>query len=595
MKRLNIYLLTACLLCSPSGMTQKRYSKGKTQYHKHYIDIYAGGGVSSLGYFLGGGDTQITPSFNAGVGYTYYFLPWMGLQTGLSISRYGTTARLIDDMQWQGLTDYQNDIYNHRISFDNWKERERLYLFEVPVGLRFQPLKNKAGLYAAVGIKAGIPVLADYRHKEGSIEHYAWYPRWQLELHDLPGRFETETVEIPQEDSFRQYLSKIDVLVYAEIGFAVRTSERADIYLAAYGQYGINNFIGSTKEPQPLGFANTYLHTDEFMAPYLGLIGTDHVGALHPWAAGLKLGVSIYPGLTKAQRKRQAKRLSREFPELMPKVRDTLLLTDTLWLHDTIYIRENKQVNPQPAAAKQERPTAEEKRLAAMLTQAVIWFHFDKYEPIVEPAYILDSVASMMQRYPELTIHVNGHACIIGKDGYNQRLAMKRAQAVADLLQEKGISQDRMRVVSYGASHPYRYNTQHQLSIDRRVEIVPEGYELQPKEQQLTAINQAPAYDSKKETIKPAYEQYNEFIGEEIVRTGSRLAQIARRWYGVPQYWVYIYEANADKIKDFSNVHPGLVVMIPDLKNIHKNLNDKQALEHAKKLENQYLNRTKGQ
>ena len=86
-------------------------------------------------------------------------------------------------------------------------------------------------------------------------------------------------------------------------------------------------------------------------------------------------------------------------------------------------------------------------------------------------------------------------------------------------------------------------------------------------------------------------EQYQHFIGEETVKTGSRLAQIARRWYGVPQYWVYIYEANADKIKDFSNVHPGLVVMIPDLKEIHKNMTDKQALQHAKELELYYLDK----
>ena len=108
-----------------------------------------------------------------------------------------------------------------------------------------------------------------------------------------------------------------------------------------------------------------------------------------------------------------------------------------------------------------------------LLLDAVIWFHFDDYTPILEPSYVLDSVASIMQRYPDLRIHVNGHACRIGTDRYNKRLALKRAIAVAEELKKKGVAGERMFIWSYGAQHPYRYNSQHQLSKDRRVEIIP--------------------------------------------------------------------------------------------------------------------------
>lgn len=587
-KRTYIILLLLILGC---GFAFPQKKKTKQQVHRHYIDFYAGGGVSSLGYDLLGGYETITPSFTVGAGYTYYFLPWMGLQTGLGFTRYSSNAHLTDEMVWTPLTDYQGDLYEHHITFDRWKERQQAYLLEIPIGLRFQPIKKKVGLYAALGAKLGIPVLADYRHRQGSLTHYGVYPDWNLEVRDLPGRFETETTETLVEASVKEQIRKVNAVAYAELGMAFRTGERADIYLAAYAHYVLNNFSAvSNDERTALGFASDKNNAYGFMQPYNGLIGTNHIGSMHPWTAGLKAGISIYPGLTKAQRKRQARRLAKEFPELMPKntVHDTLLLSDTIYLHDTIYIRE-PQKQPVQQAAPKERPTAEEKRLAALLSQAVIWFHFDKYDPILEPAYILDSVASMMKRYPDLTIHVNGHACIIGKDGYNQRLALKRANAVANLLQKKGIGSERMKVVSYGASHPYRYNHKHQLAKDRRVEIVPEGYELQPEDQQLTSLNEAREQTSA--VRASAFEKYEHFIGEETVRPGSRLAQIARRWYGLPQYWVYIYEANADKIKDFSNVHPGLVVMIPDLKYIHQGLSDKEALEHAKKIEKHYLKR----
>ncbi len=584
-----IILAILFLFCSVGVEAQKRSSKKNQELHNHYIDIFAGGGVSSLGYSLLGGENHIAPTFTAGVGYTYYFLPYMGLQTGLHVTRYASNAYLTEDMLWNNLTDYQGDLFNHRIAFQNWKERQQTYLLEIPVGLRFQTRKKKVGFYGTLGAKLGLPVYSNYLHKQGTLINSAYYPNWDLEVSNLPGRFETETLQTPQEGNIKQHLRKLNAVAYAELGVAFRTGERADLYLAAYGQYCINNFSAvSDDERTPLGFASDNNHAYEYMQPYNGLMGTDHVGAMHPWTAGLKLGISIYPGWTKAQRKRIAKRLFKEFPEIANKVHDTLQLSDTIILHDTIYIQ--KKVIQKEKEVVTERPNAQERQLAALLSQAVIWFHFDKYEPILEPAYILDSVASMMKRYPDLVVHVNGHACVIGKDGYNQRLAKRRADAVAQLLQLKGISAKRMKVVSYGASQPYRYNSKHQLSKDRRVEIVPEGYELQPEQQALVAINSHTETENSKTRIDLSKAgQYNQFIGEETIRPGSRLAQIARRWYGVPQYWVYIYEANADKISDYSNVHPGLVVMIPDLTEINEGLTQKQAVEKAKKKERQYL------
>ena len=50
---------------------------------------------------------------------------------------------------------------------------------------------------------------------------------------------------------------------------------------------------------------------------------------------------------------------------------------------------------------------------------------------------------------------------------------LSRAQ-VAALLEQKGVSRKRMKVASYGASQPYRYNPKHSYAKDRRVEIIPE-------------------------------------------------------------------------------------------------------------------------
>ena len=51
----------------------------------------------------------------------------------------------------------------------------------------------------------------------------------------------------------------------------------------------------------------------------------------------------------------------------------------------------------------------------------------------------------------------------------------------------------------------------------------------------------------------------------EVVKRGTTLAQIARRHYGETDYWVFIYEANRDRISDPGDLEVGTELVIPDL------------------------------
>lgn len=440
---------------------------------RHYLDLYGFGGVSHWNYPLEGGTVAIGGAFGAGAGYTFFFHPNVGLQTGLSFSRIASTARLTEPMEWSqwqdgsALTDYMGDLYTHRTAFEGWKEQEQAYLIEVPLGLRFRYFKDKdsrAGLHAALGAKAAIPVWANYRNHSGTLIHTGWYEQWQLLLYDLPGRFEREEVRA-QEENMTRRLRTINAELYGEIGIAIRINVHYELYIAAFGQYTVNDMNSTAKADRgALGFrdeTNRY----PFMNEYKGLVGTDRVGAIHPWIAGVKVGLSIWPGKTDKERKKELKRLMKQYPEMSVPV----VVHDTIFLHDTIC--------PEKSIAEENRieaPTAAQEALDSLLSEAVIWFPFDEYVPILEPAYILDSVAAMMLRHPGLRIHVNGHACRLGTDRYNQRLALLRAKAVADLLEQKGVAAERMYVWSYGAKRPFRYNFKKQLSKDRRVEIIPD-------------------------------------------------------------------------------------------------------------------------
>lgn len=54
-------------------------------------------------------------------------------------------------------------------------------------------------------------------------------------------------------------------------------------------------------------------------------------------------------------------------------------------------------------------------------------------------------------------------------------------------------------------------------------------------------------------------------LAVETVKSGSRLAQISRKYYGSPDYWEVIYEANKDVIDDPNHLRAGVKLRIPKL------------------------------
>ena len=284
----------------------------------HYVECHASAGVGSLGYELNGGSTFLAPSFSAGAGYTWFFLPSAGFQTGILFTSLSTTAVLIEPMKWttwqdgRRLTDYMDEEYTHIASFTDWREEQQIWLLQVPIGMRFRffpavsygnAAESRLWLHVAAGALLTLPVRSHYTHTSGEITHTGWYPQWNLLLHDIPGRFETEPYTRLQE-SFTSHLRSFSVALYAEAGVLWRLGERTELSVAAYAQWMPQNFSQPTSGPDAqLGFANES-NRYTFMNEYHGLIGTDKAGAMHPWSVGLKASVAIWTGRTKMQKKR---------------------------------------------------------------------------------------------------------------------------------------------------------------------------------------------------------------------------------------------------------------------------------------------------
>lgn len=82
-------------------------------------------------------------------------------------------------------------------------------------------------------------------------------------------------------------------------------------------------------------------------------------------------------------------------------------------------------------------------------------FAFNSYQLSDEARAILRRQADFIRQFPEVRFRVFGHTDLVGSNGYNQRLGLRRAQAAVAYLTSLGISRSRLEaVVSYGETRP---------------------------------------------------------------------------------------------------------------------------------------------
>jgi OOP family OmpA-OmpF porin len=85
---------------------------------------------------------------------------------------------------------------------------------------------------------------------------------------------------------------------------------------------------------------------------------------------------------------------------------------------------------------------------------------------------LLDGVASILMKNPEMEVEVQGHTDNKGTAEYNQWLSEKRAQRVKDYLVSKGVDPSRLEAKGYGFTQPMASNdTAEGRAQNRRVEL----------------------------------------------------------------------------------------------------------------------------
>ena len=76
--------------------------------------------------------------------------------------------------------------------------------------------------------------------------------------------------------------------------------------------------------------------------------------------------------------------------------------------------------------------------------KALLYFANNKTVPLAYDPTIIDEMVTMLQAHPELSILLEGYASAVGSAAYNNVLSMERAVSVAQILNAKGIGNERI-------------------------------------------------------------------------------------------------------------------------------------------------------
>jgi len=135
-----------------------------------------------------------------------------------------------------------------------------------------------------------------------------------------------------------------------------------------------------------------------------------------------------------------------------------------------------KKMDKQAEDIKEQIPDAKVQRVEEGIVvefNSKVLFGFDQSSLTDASRNTLNNLITILNKYPETNLEVQGHTDNTGAASYNMTLSVKRATSVADYLKANGISSSRLTVKGFGLTTPkYDNSTEEGRAQNRRVEFL---------------------------------------------------------------------------------------------------------------------------
>ncbi|MBX9783972.1 MAG: OmpA family protein [Chitinophagaceae bacterium] len=135
-----------------------------------------------------------------------------------------------------------------------------------------------------------------------------------------------------------------------------------------------------------------------------------------------------------------------------------------------------KKMDKQAEEIKKEVPTAKVERVGEGIEvefDSKVLFDFNQSGLKEASKTSLNDLVTILKKYPDTNIEIQGHTDNVGSDSYNEALSSRRANAVMIYLIDRGIASNRLTPKPMGEQHPkYSNETEEGRAQNRRVEFL---------------------------------------------------------------------------------------------------------------------------
>lgn len=526
--KLRIIILLAAVLAAVSSATAQVVD---TSFYKaqrgHYVSLEAGYGAMSLLHGMSGesNTTDLHYGFQARFSYRWYIFRYWALGTGLHYQQMGTKSTVNSIQRIANVKDERGNQIEHRTEFNNLEENVDAHIFSVPAGIYLHgiQLMKRLKMNFGVGVMFNIPVKNSYKEK-GELQTRLYYDLYHLELgSDVRGHN-------IYSDSCR-YSGKYDMIpslsVFGEMGLIYSLNRRIDITLTALGAYGLNPTISNDKnlyDPE-LKAPDSYQYKQ-----YNGVLASKEAYGVRCLNLGGMLGIRYHIGtysispdeLERVRRTRNFDEIEfcrnrklefdlldrqkrrevedslldiierRKRPDLQDeqRVRDSLAriaAADSIAKAQADSIAKAKADSIAKAKADSLSIALDTTHMEAVFNEVVrveldsiilelnhnhCKFNESKLELNRHQKKCIDRLAFLMTNFPSINIICIGHTCDIGTEEQNKAVGLKRAEAFAQELIDRGVDRSRIECETRWFKEPLVPNTSEKnREINRRVEV----------------------------------------------------------------------------------------------------------------------------
>lgn len=441
----------------------------QAQGQGHYFNANIGGGFHGLNYTLQNGDIKGGPGGIFNLGYSYFFNPNWGIGTGFGIQSAQLTGTLNFTYATESI-DSDEDIFELRVHFNDWEEKQKALFLEIPVGVQYQRwFHAKSGLLAMAGAKMSLPVSSSYEVVSGSITRTGYYEQWNVELSDMPKHGFTTTTERPSGD----LAMNTSYSVFADLGWLYKVSDKYDLYAGGYVSYGLNSVSEASASASGYITGETY---KSMMTDY-------QTGKVNVLSVGVKIGLRLHTGkrsktvvttVTPVEESIPVD-VTGQQPVSMP---ETEKAPATLTAgQDDVQPGAEEATVQEPVTVVRHEPVVSLRdsivNAQALADRIKLRFPVNSAVPLNDEFDdIFMELAHILKANPEMKVIIQGHTCMSGRE-YNLKISKKRAELGKTKFIRQGVPASQIIIECKAFDEPLVPNTNEEnRSQNRRIKLI---------------------------------------------------------------------------------------------------------------------------